>query len=349
MRVAIIGAGFIARHAHIPAYLAAGADIVALCDVRRERAEELARQFPVIGRTYDNWQEMLDRERPEVVSICTPNRFHEAPAVAALEMGANVLCEKPIAVDVEEAQRMFAAARRAGKVLMAAQHYRWTPGGQVVKAAVDRGDLGDVYYAEATALRRFFIPYWGEFHYASTSAGGPLLDIGVHMLDLALWLMGNPTPVRVSAKTDRRFGDKPEVAEWVRAQRGSTWNAERYDVEDFAVALIHFATNATLLLRASWATHLDFWQNMSVRLVGEQAGALTNPPGIFRLRDGVPSDESFNNLPPDRAYDMEIAHFLDVAQGKVEPLVKEHETLNVQRILRAAYRSAAEGKEVMVD
>lgn len=343
LKVAVIGAGFIARVGHLPGYTTAGVTTV-LCDVRRERAEALARQFPIVRRVYTDWREMLARERPDVVSVCVANALHEEMTIAALEQGAHVLCEKPLAPTVAAAERMFAAARRTGRALMAAQNYRWSPATMAIKAAVDAGQLGHIYYAEATALRRMGIPSWGDFHRSELSAGGPLLDIGVHMLDQTLWLMGNPRGQRVSAVTDRRFGHRPEIA----TLRGNAWDPEKFDVEDFAAAFIRLEGGAAIVLRASWAAHLEFSQLMSTRLIGTEAGATTDPPAIYRLRGGLPTEEKFTNLPPDRAYELEIAHFLAVARGETEPLVREEETMNVQRILNAAYESAAQGREVEV-
>lgn len=343
MKIAVIGAGFIARIGHLPGYTAAGME-VALCDYRPERTEALAKQFPIVTRTYTDWREMLEHERPEIVSIGVPNTLHEEMTIAALEGGAHVLCEKPLAPTVAAAERMFAAAKRADRVLMAAQNFRWHPATMAIKAAVDAGEIGHIYYAEATALRRMGIPSWGDFHRSELSAGGPMLDIGVHMLDQTLWMMGNPRAVRVSAVMDRRYGHRPEIA----ALRGNAWDADKFDVEDFAAAFIRLENGASIVLRASWAAHLDFMQLMSTRLVGTEAGATTDPPAIYRLRGGQPTEEKFTNLPQNRSYELEIAHFLEVARGRAEPLVREAETMNVQRILNAAYESAAKGCEVEV-
>ena len=346
MKIAIIGAGFITRIGHLPGYTAAGAgpDIVAICDVRSDRAAALAQQFDLSPRIYTDWREMLERERPDVVSVCLPNALHEEPVLAALAAGAHVLCEKPLATSVASAERMFAAAQRAGRRLMAAQNFRWSPGTLAVRSAVEEGQLGHIYYAEATALRRLGIPGWGDFHRAEMSAGGPLLDIGVHMLDQTLWLMGNPCALRVSAVIERRFGQRPEIA----ALAGNAWDPERFDVEDFAVAFVRLEGGAAIVLRASWAAHLETPTVMSTRLVGTEAGATTDPAAIYRLRGGLPTEERFTKLPESRAYQLEVAHFLAVARGEAEPIVREEETLNVQRILNAAYESAAQGCEVVI-
>src|SRR5262249_38313528 len=146
------------------------------------------------------------------------------------------------------------------------------------------------------------------------SAGGPLLDIGVHMLDQTLWLMGNPRAVRVSAVTARHFGQRPDIA----ALRGHAWEPDKFDVEDFASAFVRLEGGASLVLRASWAAHLDAMQIMSTRLVGTDAGATTDPAAIYRLRNGLPTEEKFTTLPQNRSYELEMAHFLAVARGQTE-------------------------------
>lgn len=338
-RIAIVGAGFITRVGHLPGYRAAGADVVALCDIAEEPARKLAAQYGV-PKVYGDWREMIARERPDIVSVCVPNVAHREIVLATLAAGAHVLCEKPLATSVAEAREMFAAAERAGRRLMAAQNWRWDAGSRAIRRIVDTGDLGEIYYGEATALRRMGIPSWGVFHQKAQSHGGALLDIGVHMLDLAVWLMGNPEPARVSAQTQRRFGTRPEIAKMMR----NAWDPARFDVEDFAVALVHFAGSATLLLRTSWAAHIDA-ETFSVRLVGTEAGATTAPPMVYRNHAGIPADEQLQ-VQKASSYEREIAHWLRVVEGTEQQIVTPEETVNVQRIIEAAYRSAEEGREV---
>ena len=201
--------------------------------------------------------------------------------------------------------------------------------------------MGEVYYAEATAMRRMGIPTWGTFHYKEHSHGGALLDVGVHMLDLAIYLMDNPKPVRVSAQMAAKFGKRPEIAKQLR----NAWDPAKFDVEDFAVALVHFANGATLLLRASWATHIDA-ETFSVRLCRHRSG-----------RD----DDAAHGLPQPRRHPGRreaagapggldgVVHARDraLAPGRAgqgsSRWSSAEETLNVQRIIDAAYRSAGRG------
>lgn len=342
LRIGIIGAGWAARVVHLPGFRAAGQRVTAICDINPEPARALAEQYD-IPRVYTDWREMLANERLDAVSVCVPNRFHREPVLAALEAGAHVLCEKPLAVTAAEAREMFAAAARHGRILMAAQSFRFDAGPRAIHRVAQAGHLGDIYYAEATAMRRMGIPTWGTFHQSSHAAGGALLDIGVHMLDLAIWLMGNPEPARVSASMQRRFGHRPHIARMFR----NAWDPERFDVEDFAVALVRFANGATLLVRATWAAHIEK-QVFNVTLCGDEAGATTHPPVIYRNREGIPADERLQ-VAETRMYEREMAHWVQVLRGEAEPAVKPAETINVQRILEAAYRSAAEGCEVPVE
>lgn len=341
-RIGVIGAGWAARVVHLPGFRAAGQRVAAICDLDPEPARALAAQYD-IPRVYTDWREMLATERLDAVSVCVPNRFHRELVLAALEAGAHVLCEKPLAVSVAEAREMFAAAARHGRILMAAQSFRFDAGPRAIHRIVQAGHLGEIYYAEATAMRRMGIPTWGTFHQSSHSAGGALLDIGVHMLDLAVWLMGNPEPVRVSASVQRRFGHRPEIASVFR----KAWDPDRFDVEDFAIALVHFANGVTLVVRSAWAAHIEK-QVFNVTLCGDEAGATTHPPVIYRNREGIPADERLQ-VTESRMYEREIAHWVRVLRGESEPVVKPAETINVQRILEAAYRSAAEGREVPVE
>ncbi len=340
-RVAVVGCGWIAEHCHLPGYRNAGADIVAVADAVRQRATAAALAFEV-PNVYDDWQTMLEEQRPDVVSVCVPNVFHAPVALAAIEAGAHVLCEKPVATSVADAEEMFAAAKRKGVLLMAGQNQRFRPVNEAIKAAIDRGAFGEIYHAEASYVRRLGIPNWGSFTMKAASFGGALCDVGVHVMDLALWFMGNPRPVEVSAQTEARFGTRPEIA----ALRGNAWDPAKFDVEDFASAYVRFDNGAILALQASWASHIEA-EHEHVRVLGTHAGAINNPPVIFSLRDGKAVNEALD-LPRVSGWIEEVAHFLDAVAGKVEPRVKPEETLNVQRMINAAYESAAQRRAVRV-
>jgi predicted dehydrogenase len=340
---AVIGAGVISEICHLPGYVREGFRVVALCDVDQAKAEKLATRFPV-ERVYTDWRHMLETERPDVVSVCTPNALHEEQVIAALEHGAHVLCEKPLATSAPAAERMFAAARRAGRWLMAAQSHRFTPEATAAKEIVDTGRLGFVYDAEALVWSRLGLPGRGVFHRRALSGGGVLLDNGVHVLDQALWLMGGPRAVGVTAVTGRYFGHRPEIVEVAPGE----WNPEEFDVEDFAVAFVRLEGGRSLTLRAAWAAHLDEAAPLRTRLLGTEAGLTTVPFMVCGIADGALYDEVRDDLPPDRRFELEMAHWASVVRGETEPLVREEETLTVLRVLDAAYQSAREQREVVI-
>jgi predicted dehydrogenase len=341
-KVALIGAGWAARNAHLPGFRAAGVPVAAICDLNPGPAQALARQYG-IANVYSDYKEMIEREKPTSVHVLLPNVAHREPVLFALAAGANVLCEKPLATSVAEAQEMFDAAQAARRTLMAAQSWRFEPASRAIKRLVDAGELGEIYYAEATAMRRMGIPMWGMFHYKEHSHGGALLDIGVHMLDLAIWLMGNPRPLRVSSMVTAKFGKRPEFANMLR----NAWDPERFDVDDFSSSLVHFDSGAALVLRVSWAAHIAEQQLFDVRLLGTEGGATVTPPMLFKTAGGIPVDGKLQ-IGAGSGYEREIAHWLKVLSGQAEPIVKPEETLNVQRILEAAYRSAEEGREITI-
>ncbi len=343
LKVAVIGAGFAARVVHLPGYAGAGQPVAAICDLKTELARGLADQFGV-ANVYDDWRKMLEIEKPDIVSICLPNVLHHEFTIGALEAGAHVLCEKPLAVSVEQAREMFDAAKKAGKILMAAQFMRNDADARAIKRVIESGALGEVYHAEADALRRLGIPTWGRFHEKAASMGGPLLDIGVHMLDQAIWLMGNPEAVRVSAVTQQRFGRRKNVAAMMR----NAWDPEKFDVEDFAVAFVRFEDGSDLILRTSWAAHIKE-NKFGVTILGTEGGVTTGPPALYHTRNGVLADETFENLRESRSAVSQARGFLRAVRGESPAPVLEEETMNVQRILNAAYRSAEEGREVATE
>jgi len=340
LKIAIVGAGFAARVVHLPGYEGVGQPVAAICDLDQTIAKTIADRFS-IPNVYADWQEMLEKEQPDIVSVCLPNALHYEITMGALDAGAHVLCEKPLATTMRQAHEMFDKAREKGKILMAAQLYRHNPEPRALKRIVDSGVLGEVYHGESIAMRRLGIPTWGKFTQSSASVGGALFDIGVHMLDQTLWLMGNPRATHVSAVISRHFGTRPEIA----ALRGNAWDASAFDVDDFGMAFVRLEGGGDLILRASWAAHIekDVFTNM---ILGTEGGITTDPPALFHLRNGVPADEQYLTLGTRDRHAAQIFSFLRAVRGEGELPVKEDETLNVQRILNAAYQSAEQGREV---
>lgn len=341
VRVGIIGAGSIAQYAHIPNYQKLeGVEVVALADIDAKTLKEAAAKFGV-KKTYADYKKMLSAEKPDAVSVCTPNAFHAAPTIAALKAGAHVVVEKPIAMNAQEGRQMVEAARKAKRLLMVAFNNRWRADVQYLKQTVNAGALGDIYYGEAVYMRRSGIPGWGAFVDKKMSGGGPLIDVGVHMLDMALFLMGHPKPVAAFGATATAFGKRPGFGGM------GQWDREKFTVEDFGVGLVRFANGAMLLLKASWAANIGEDQHY-VMLMGTEAGLITSPARIFRQEHGALVDVAPTRLPNVDTYAEEIAQFIKaIRAGARSPVPGKHGVMATE-ILDAIYESAATGAEVTI-
>lgn len=342
LRVGIIGAGGIAQYAHIPGYQKIeGVEVAALADINRETLKSAAEKFGV-KKTYTDYRKMLAEEKPDAVSVCTPNVHHAAPTIAALRARAHVLVEKPIAMNAAEGKQMVEAARKAKRLLMVAFNSRWRADVQYLKRSVEAGVLGDIYYGEAVYMRRSGIPGWGAFVQKELSGGGPLIDVGVHMLDLALYLMGHPKPTVAFGAAYTAFGKRSDCFAGM-----GRWDCEKFSVEDFGIGLVRFGNGATLLLKSSWAAHIGEDQH-HVMLMGTEAGLNTAPARIFRQEQGSLVDVAPTRLPNVDTYAEEIVQFVSaIREGKPSPVPGEH-GLMATAILDAIYESAAAGAQVAV-
>lgn len=361
LRAAVIGAGMIAREAHIPA-LKSQPDLVqltALADTNPNTLQQIAGQFQ-IPNTYPDVADMLEKEKPDLVCICTPNSTHHHFIRLALEHGANVLCEKPLAVGYTATKELFDLAQSRGLMLVACQTVRYLPEYQAAWNMVQNGILGQIHFAEFSAIRRRGIPKWGNFHRKAASGGGCLADLGVHMIDAAVWLMQKPVFRSVVCSTASQFGkiepdlitSPVEAGAFAGFICSNKYVPEDFDVEDFAAGTVRFEGGLIMNFKVSWAVNLA--PGFSLSLAGRQGG-LSLPelkvyanvgnyqadisPKVFL--DGKYSGEAF----PGHFSLMEniLRHLaLD------EPLlVSPRETLTVAAIIEAAYLSAREGREVL--
>jgi predicted dehydrogenase len=244
---------------------------------------------------------------------------------------------------------MLAAAQEAGKVLTIGHGGRFSATAQAIHQRVARGDLGEIYYAKAAALRRRGVPTRGVFTVKRLNGGGPLIDIGVHALDLVMWLMGSPTPVGVYGATYDRLAHRPGVAEQNRFGSEGAYDPERYDVEDLCAGFVRFANGASLFLETSWLLNQQEDELRRTDLYGTAGSATINPFRILiddgaALRDATP-DES--EVPTGRAgfqgNFLRLQRFVECIHGRAEPLIHPEQSLDVQRVIDALYRSAETG------
>lgn len=278
LRIGIIGVGGIAQSRHIPAFLNLSDHciITALSDTNLERAQEVAdkHNIPYVFKRYQDLFTKVD-----AVCICTPNKFHAEISIAALEAGLNVFCEKPMALGSDECEKMLAAAKRADKKLAIAYHYRFMKEAQAAKKMMT--EVGKPLVTRVHALRRRKVPGWGVFTNKELQGGGSLIDFGCHLLDLALWLMGNPKQIAVSGSTYNVLSKMPnQVNLW------GEFDHNTFDVDDHVSAYIKFENGASLLLETSWAANIkDDYANVSIS--GEKGGINVFPFELYTTKNGM--------------------------------------------------------------
>jgi predicted dehydrogenase len=270
VRVAIIGCGGIANGKHIPGLSKLdNVEFVAFCDIIKERAIQAAEKIGKPGiHIYTDYKELLKDESIDVIHVCTPNKSHSFITIDALEAGKHVLCEKPMAKTAAEARLMLEAAKRTGKKLTIGYNNRYRPDSVHLKKLCERGDLGEIYYAKAHAIRRRAVPTWGVFLNEDEQGGGPLIDIGTHALDLTLWLTDNYKVKSVVGNVYHKLGSKKDAANaW------GPWDPEQFKVEDSAFGFITMQNGATIVIEASWALNSLDIDEAKATLCGTEGGA----------------------------------------------------------------------------
>ncbi|MBP6963909.1 MAG: Gfo/Idh/MocA family oxidoreductase [Armatimonadetes bacterium] len=344
VKVGLIGTGSISQSVHIPAYEKhPDAEVVAVCDINLETLKKVGDRLNIPEKfRFEKYDDLLKLKEIEMVDVCTPNYVHMDPTIKGLGAGKHVICEKPIALNAKEGQKMVDAAKESGKKLMIAYCWRWNSGAQALKRFVDAGLLGDPYYARVQALRRRGVPSWGVFIDKAKQGGGPLIDIGCHALDLTLHLMGHPKPVAASGKTYTKFGTKKGTfGVW------GPWDYDNYTVEDFAVGLIRFENDATLVLESSFCANLEK-DIFNTTILGTEGGCQMDPLKMFREENGTLIDTTPVCLPNVGTHEAEIYAFIDAIQTKKPSPVPGEDGLMVAKILDAIYKSSEVGKEVAI-
>ena len=344
--IGIIGSGGIAQSHHMPGYASIPdkCEILAVCDANPEVAKTAAEKFGV-GKIFTDYHELLAMPEIDAVSIATPNAFHKQPTIDALRAGKHVLCEKPMAMNGAEAREMMAAERESGKLLQIALQWRFGGPVRFMKDFIDKGHMGDIYYARAMALRRRGVPGWGVFIDKEKQGGGPLIDIGVHILDLTLYLMGNPKPISASGMTYQKMGRDPKYFNpW------GEYDREKFTVEDFAVGFIRFDNGATITLESSFMSNIER-EFFGCHLFGTEAGALLDlftakPITIYNEVDQQLFDMVPQNIPSVKSmHTEEVVAFVDaILEGKPSPVSSQH-GMSLNAVFDALYQSAETGKE----
>jgi len=352
LKIGLIGIGGICNGVHIPAYLQdERTEVVALCDIVPEKTAKAKKEFFPNAKEYTDFRELLKDDSIDAVDICTPNYLHSIIAVEALERGKHVFCEKPDAVSVGEVQRMKAAAEKSGKVLMVMRNNRFMHISKLAKQFVEEGRMGEIYAGRCGWIRRRGIPgKGGWFTTKEMSGGGPLIDLGVHMIDLAIWLMGNPTPVAVSGATYRKFADS-DISDSPNSKFGETKEGGTFDVEDLAMGFIRFDNGAVLQIEFSWASNIEK-ETRFVELRGTEAGLSLDPEKLrlFYEKDGKLINKTFKKVigKGKDGHAGNIENFVDVVLGQAEPVFVPQQGVDMIKILTAIYESAEKGREVVL-
>ena len=352
-RIGIIGCGGIANSKHMPSLSKQpDVELAAFCDIIEERAQKARQDFGAQdARVYTDYKELLKDESIQIVHVCTPNREHSFITVDALEAGKHVMCEKPMAINGEEAQKMLDAARRTGKKLTIGYQNRYRPDSWYLKRACDAGELGEIYYAKAHALRRRGVPTWGVFIDEYEQGGGPLIDIGTHALDLTLWMMDNYKPRLVVGSVYRKLGGQKEAG-----NSFGDWDSDKITVEDSAFGFIVMENGATVSLESAWALNTLDIGEAKTTLCGVKAGAdMRDGLRINRVKynkwvtEQVTPDSTVvtkYGVKAEKASDVEARMWLDAVKNDTDVVVKPEQALTVTRILDAIYRSGRTGRPV---
>lgn len=346
LRVAIIGCGGIAQ-THLDAYKAIPeVEIVAGVDILPERLKVMEEKWGV-KKLYTDWKKMLKEVKPDAVDVCTPNGVHCAPVVDACNAGCHAIVEKPMAMNPEECEKMIAAAKKSKVKLSVGFQQRYNPRTSFLIRAREEDQFGNIMFVKCQALRRRGIPNWGVFGQKALQGGGPMIDIGVHIIEAAHYFMGSPKPVAASGNIWTYLGDKPSkvTSSW------PGWDYKTYTVEDLAIGQIRFDNGAILQVESSFAAHIEK-DLFTFSVMGSKGGASWDPAGIFTDRAGTMINSTPTFIGDEGWQTMFITKLQNWVNGCLKGTKLEapgEAGLVVQKMLDGIYRSAAAGKEVKID
>ena len=357
VRIGVIGCGGIANGKHMPAEKRnPNAEMVAFCDIVEERAVKAREDFGTPEcAVYTDYRELLKDKDIDAVLVLTPNCAHCEITVAALEAGKHVLCEKPMAMNYAEAKKMLAARDKSGKVLTIGYQNRFRPDALYLKDRAKEDMFGEVYYAEAIAIRRRAVPTWGVFIDQEKQGGGPLIDIGTHALDLTLFMMDNYEPAYCVGKTFHKLNKQKNTGNaW------GDWDTEKFTAEDSAFGFVVMKNGAVISLKSSWALNMADPREAITTICGEKAGAdMLNGLRINTVLGGkqvmiTPDLEGgsvafFEGSGGGAPEDLEAACFTNAVLGKGELYVTADQAAVVTRILEGIYESDKTGKPYYFD
>ncbi|MBC1370184.1 Gfo/Idh/MocA family oxidoreductase [Listeria welshimeri] len=338
-KVAIIGAGQVAEKVHATYYKTRDElELVAVCDPSMERGEEF-RVKNGFHKHYATAEEMFAVEKIDIVSICTPNRFHFDNVMLSLGHGAAVMCEKPPAMSASEAKAMWELADEKKVILAYDFHHRFSSEAQFLKQNVAL--LGEIYCVKATALRRSGVPGWGTFTNKEMQGGGPLIDMGIHMLDAAMFVLGFPKVKKVTAKSFQKIGTKKSMGTF------GSWDPTKYTVEDSLFGFIELENGGLIELDTSFALHIKPENMLNVDFFGDLAGGSLYPAEIYTDNAGEFELLANKEKPDENKHENSMKAFVDSVLGEREvELANAEQGYRIQKIVESLYESAEKGESV---
>lgn len=346
IRLGVVGCGGIFQWAHLPAIMSLKneIEIVAVCDTKLERTSIAG--IPETAKKYINYMDLIEDEDIDAISICTPNYYHSVIAVEALNNGKHVICEKPDAISVSEMQKIIDAEKRSGKIFMAVRNVRMYDANKYFKEIIEQGKCGKIYSGRCFYVRRRGIPEISMFTTKSLSGGGALVDVGIHALDLAIYLMGNPKAVAVSSCTYDYFCKSKSVNSNDRENLGKNI----IDVEDSAIGFVRFDNGSCLQLEFCWAGNLEK-EEFGVELRGTNRGIRFSSDDsknvVWGEENGVLTDTKINAKRVS-THDKVYKNFIGTINGTEVPNYTTEQGMNIIKILEGFYKSAECGEEIKI-
>jgi len=343
IKIAIVGTGSIAQGSHLPSYAKMDdIEIVSVADIDYEKAKTVAEKYN-IPKAFDSVEALLEGSDPDIVDVCVWPAAHAEVTITAANAGKNVICEKPTCDSIEKALAMRDAVRKNNVNFMLATPLRYMPAATYIRERVDAGDFGEVFYGKTAYVRQRGIP-GGWFSCKKYAGGGPILDVGVHRIDLAWYCMGCPKPVSVSATASYRIGD-------YRDENRSGWNGADvpdyvFNTEDSSHGFIRFENGASLYFETSWSFNGPGYN--FTQIAGDKAGATVDPLKIYR-GNGREIIEETPEVTGRGYFDIELSHFVDCVRNDKVPCSDIEQAVMLEAILDGIYKSADAGCEIKLN
>lgn len=341
IKLIIIGCGQVVSSTHLPnlMVLKDEVQVMGISDIDIENAQLLAAQYgiPYVNADY---RELVNQIQPDAALIAVPNRFHAETSINLLNMGVNVFCEKPPAINGNDARRMEQAAIDSGKLLTYGFHFRHSKDVSYINQLIRSGEFGRIYHLNLKWLRRRGIPGWGNFTNKNLQGGGPLIDIGIHLLDLGLNFLDFAIPTIVLASKSDLIGRK--------GGRGSMgdWQGKDFSVEDGLFALIRFENNSSIALSTSFAINAELANDRQINIYGENLGAELFPLKLFGECNSRQINSIVNSNEDEELHLKSIRNFIRAVEGREPLLVSANQGTRLQLLVDAIYKSAENGEAV---